>query len=64
MYWADAKWCRKEKMDKRRISGYLDTYNVGFIISFIIIYHAMHAVHAHAGAIRKSMCGTSDNPLS
>ena len=43
-------------------------HNVGFIISFIIINHATHTVHVHAGAIRKLMCGlfacTSDNPLS
>ena len=43
-------------------------HNVSFIISFIIIYHATHTVHAHAGAIRKIMCSlfacTSDNPLS
>ena len=43
-------------------------HNVGFIISFIMIYHASHTVHVHAGAIRKLMCGlfafTSDNPLS
>ena len=42
--------------------------NVGFIISFIIIYHAMDTVHVNAGAIRKLMCVffacTSDNPLS
>ena len=42
-------------------------HNVGFIISFIIIHHAMDTVHVNAGATRKLMCGlfacTSDNPL-
>ena len=34
----------------------------------IIIYHATHTMHVHAGAMRKLMCClfacTSDNPLS
>ena len=28
-------------------------HNVGFIISFIIIYLSTHTLHVHAGAIRK-----------
>ena len=43
-------------------------HNVGFIISFIIIYHATDTVHVNAGAVRKLMCGlfayTSDNHQS
>ena len=38
------------------------------IPKFIIIYHATHTVHVHAGVISKLMCGlfayTSDIPLS
>ena len=62
MYWAD------EMVPKREKSQVNSIHNVGFIISLIIIYHATHTVHVHAGAIRKLMCGlfafTSDNPLS
>ena len=42
-------------------------HNVGFIISFIIIYHATDTVHVNAGAILKLICALfackSDNPL-
>ena len=63
---------RRNGAEKRKwTSGELQVnlkHTVGFIISFIIIYHATHTVHVHAGAIRKFMCGlvacTSDNPLS
>ena len=62
MYWADEMVPKREKSQVNLI------HNVGFIISLIIIYHATHTVHVHAGAIRKLMCGlfafTSDNPLS
>ena len=62
---------RRNGAEKRKwISGESQVnsiHNVGFIISFIIIYHAMATVHVNAGAIRKLMCGLfackSDNPL-
>ena len=62
MYWADEMEPKREKSQDKSI------HNVGFIISFNIIYHATDTVHVNAGAIRKLMCGlfacTSDNPLS
>ena len=62
MYWAEK---RKGTSGESQVNS---IHNVGFIISFIIIYHATHTVHEHAGAIRKLMCGlfacTRDNPLS
>ena len=67
MYWVDEMVPkRKEKQAaNRRLTRSI--HNVGFIISFIIIYLSTHTAHVHAGAIRKLMCGlfacTSDNPL-
>ena len=62
MYWAD------EMVPKREKSHVNSIHNVGFIISFIIIYHATDTVHVNAGSLRKFMCGsfacTSDTPLS
>ena len=67
MYWADEMVPKREngRAANRRLTRSI--HNVGFIISFIIIYLSTHTVHVHAGAICKLMCGfacTSDNPLS
>ena len=67
MYWADEMVLKREngQAANRRLT---QIHNVGFIISFIIIYHTTDTVHVNADAIRKLMCGlfacTSDNPLS
>ena len=45
MYWAD------EMVPKREKSQVNSIHNVGFIISFIIIYHATDTVRVNAGAI-------------
>ena len=49
--------CWADEMMPKRENGYaanrrLTHDNVGFIISFIIIYHETYTVHVHAGAIR------------
>ena len=51
MYWA------YEMVPKREKSQVNSIHNVGFIISFIRIYHATDTVHVNAVAIRKLMCG-------
>ena len=67
MYWADEMVPKREngQAANRKFTRYIMLASLFHLSS---LYHATHAVHVHAGAIRKLMCGlfayTSDNPLS
>ena len=76
MYWADEMVPKREngQAANRRLTRYIILASLLHIAPltdipmFIIIYHATHTAHVHAGVISKLMCGlfacTSDIPLS